>query len=98
MFLNLEDFEYVEEAPYKQEDGNDWVMIEKNDWVSSGKWEDQTCIVKNVTSGKYYEYELSRSGSYYSDYYYNHQEEGGVHLNEVVPYEETVVVVKWKYV
>ena len=53
----------------------------------------------NNESGKYYKYELSRSGSYYSDYYYKHMEDDeGVELSEVKPVEKTIVVKSWEYV
>ena len=61
MFLNLEDFEEVEESPKKFSEDYLWTMIEEGDWISSGKWEYQTCVVMNNESGKYYKYELSRS-------------------------------------
>ena len=99
MFLNLEDFEEVEESPKKFSEDYLWTMIEEGDWISSGKWEYQTCVVMNNESGKYYKYELSRSGSYYSDYYYKHMEDDkGVELSEVKPVEKTIVVKSWEYV
>ena len=99
MFLNLEDFDNVEYASTVKCDDENWTMIEEGDWISSGKWEHQTCVVMNNESGKYYKYELSRSGSYYSDYYYKHMEDDdGVELSEVKPVEKTVVVKSWEYV
>ena len=99
MFLNLEDFEEVEESPKKFSEDYLWTMIEEGDWISSGKWEYQTCVVMNNESGKYYKYEISRSGSYYSDYYYKHMEyDDGVELSEVKPVEKTIVVKSWEYV
>ena len=96
MFLNLEEFEWVEEAPSEKKEGSRWTMIEEGDWVSYGKYEHQVSIVQNNQSGKYYQYQLTRSGSYYSDYRYSHQEDGGVDLNEVIPMEETVTIIRWK--
>lgn len=101
MFLNLEEFEYVEEAPTSVDSKyfEGWLMIEDGDWVSQGKWETKKSIVKHVESDKYYQYELQRSGSYYSEYYYTHQEDdNGVSLDEVKPVEKTVVVTTWEYV
>jgi len=99
MFLNLEDFEEVEESPEKFSEDYLWTMIEEGDWVSSGKYEYQACVVMNNESGKYYKYEISRSGSYYSDYYYPHiEDDKGVELSEVRPVEKTVVVKSWEYV
>ncbi|MBQ0111553.1 MAG: hypothetical protein KBT03_00315 [Bacteroidales bacterium] len=92
MIVNLEDFEDVEEG------FGDWEVIDGGDWVSGGKWEYLTGISKNKVTGKYYRYELSRSGSYYTEYYYNHREEGFVNLVEVIPVERTVIVKDWEEV
>ena len=88
MFLHLEEFESVEE-----ECG--WKVIKDGDWVCDGKWEFLNMVVQNEETGKYYSYDLTRSGSYYSDYYYQHTEDGGVELTEVVPKEVTVVQTQW---
>lgn len=99
MFVSLEDFESIEEAPSSVDSNffNGWLMVEVGDWVSEGKWDSRDCIVQHVPTDKYYQYSLSRSGSYYSDYYYSHiEDDNGVHLNEVIPYEETIVVKKWR--
>lgn len=98
MKLNLEDFEWVEEAPCKEIEGCRWVKIEEGDWVSGGKWEYQTSIVFDTESSKFYRYELSRSGSYYSDYYYRHREDGYVVLEEVTQKERVVVEKYWEKV
>ena len=99
MFLNLEEFDDVAYASTVKCDDEDWTMVEEGDWISSGIWEIQTCVVMNNESGKYYKYELSRSGSYYSDYYYKHMEDDdGVELSEVKPVEKTIVVKSWEYV
>lgn len=98
MFLDLVEFEEVKEAPSEKSDYNEWIMIDNGDWVSDGKYEFQECVVQNKESGKYYQYQLQRSGSYYTDYWYSHQDDGGVELNEVIPMEETVTVINWKMV
>ena len=99
MFLNLEEFDDVEYASTVKCDDEDWTMVEKGDWISSGKREYQTCVVMNNESGKYYKYELSRSGSYYSGYHCKHMGDyEGVELSEVKPVEKTIVVKSWEYV
>ena len=99
MFLNLEDFEEVDDAPSKQEGGCNWIKIADGGWICDGKWEMQTSIVQNVETGKFYEYTLSRSGSYYSDYYYVHREDdNGVNLSEVVKRERVITETYWEYV
>lgn len=99
MFLNLDEFEWVEEAPSQPKDGYPYTMIENGDWVSSGKWEYQEGVVLHNETGKYYKYELSRSGSYYTEYYYPHiEDDKGVKLKEVKPVEKTIVVTNWEYI
>lgn len=61
-------------------------IIEEGDWVSEGKQDICETIVKH--EGKYYEITQSRSGSYYSDYYYDDPD-----VCEVVPKEITTT--KW---
>ena len=100
MFLNLEEFDDVEYASTVKCDDEKWTMVEKGDWVSSGEYEYQTCVVMNNESGKYYKYELSRSRGYYSDYYYytHIEDDKSVELSEVIPIEKTIVVKSWEYV
>lgn len=99
LFLNLEDFEDASESRTVPREGDIWKMIEDGDWISEGKWEYQECVVQNIETGKYYSYGLSRSGSYYSYWYYPHREDDkGVTLYEVEPVEKTVVVTEWKIV
>ena len=99
MFLNLEDFEEVDDAPSKQEGGYNWIKIVDGGWIYDGKWEMQTSIVQNVETGKFYEYSLCRSGSYYSGYYYVHREDNnGVNLREVVKKERVITETYWEYV
>lgn len=99
MKLSLDEFEWVDEAPSKVTDGFKWVKIEEGEWISGGKWEYQTCIVLDTETSKFYRYELSRSGSYYSDYYYKHLESDGyVELEEVVQKERVVVEKYWEKV
>lgn len=99
LFVNLEEFEEVSEASHKPSEGDTWKMIEEGDWISKGKWEHQECVVQNIKTGKYYSYGLSRSGSYYSDWYYpHHEDDKGVTLYEVKPVEKTVVITEWKLV
>ena len=99
MFLNLEDFEEVDDAPSKQEDGCNWIKIVDEGLICDGKWEVQTSIVQNVETGKFYEYSLIRSGSHYSDRWYARREDdNGVNLSEVVKKERVTTETYWEYV
>ena len=44
MFLNLEEFDDVAYASTVKCDDEDWTMVEEGDWISSVKWEHQTCV------------------------------------------------------
>ena len=78
---------------------DDFEQVESSDWEVDYKWQHCEVIVKQLSTGKFFSYPLSRSGSPYSDYYYSY-EDGGVTLTEVqkvkkvVETEEWVVVVK----
>lgn len=100
MIVTLGEFESIEEAPCNQDDKwfDGWLMIEDGEWISYGKYDLKTSIVKHVESDKYYQYSLSRTGSYYSDYTYSHREDKFVKLYEVKPVEKTVVITEWKLV
>ena len=56
-------------------DTEDYKVIEEGDWVSSGKYEEKECIIQDINAGKYYRIFADRTGSYYSDYYYNYYSE-----------------------
>ncbi len=56
-------------------DTEDYKVIEEGDWVSSGKYEEKECIIQDINTGKYYRIFADRTGSYYSDYYYNYYSE-----------------------
>lgn len=56
-------------------DTEGYKVIEEGDWVSSGKYEEKECIIQDINTGKYYRIFADRTGSYYSDYYYNYYSE-----------------------
>ena len=80
-----------------EEGGEDFEEVESSDWEVDCKWQYCEVIVKQISTGKFYSYPLSRSGSPYSDYYYSY-EDAGVTLTEVqkvkkvIETEERVVV------
>lgn len=80
-----------------EEGGEDFEEIETSDWEVDYKWQHCEVIVKQLSTGKFFSYPLSRSGSPYSYYYYSY-EDGGVELTEVQKVERTVVVKEWKAV
>lgn len=73
---------------------DEYEPVEDSDWVVDYKWQHKECVVKSNTTGKFYLYTLSRSGSPYSDYYFSY-EDGDTELQEVELQEKTVVVKEW---
>lgn len=63
-------------------------IIQDGNWIDEGKRSFRNSIVK--IEGRYYEIEQCRSGSYYTDYYYDDPE-----VYEVTPKE--IVITKTVY-
>lgn len=87
--IEVEDFEPVDEI---------YEVIDEGDWDDQGKYQYKTMIVKNKETGKFYEYTIQRSGSYFSDYYYSTDGEPFVDAVEVERKERTIVEIYWKNV
>lgn len=51
-------------------EGKDYVMVEDADWRDDGKYQFGEYIFSS--EGKFYVLRVSRSGSYYTDYYYDY--------------------------
>lgn len=45
-------------------------LIEEGDWSDEGKFSSQEVIFKDILTGKHYAFGVTRSGSYFSDYFY----------------------------
>ncbi len=79
-----EGFEYCE---VDEESG--FIVVQEGDWISQGKYEYCTNVFQRISDGKYFAQDRSRSGSYFSDYYYRDAE----NLYEVEKKE--VIVIEW---
>ena len=77
-----------------EEGGEDFEEVESSDWEVGCKWQYCEVIVKQISTGKFFSYPLSRSGSPYSDYYYSY-EDGGVELTEVQKVKKVVETEEW---
>lgn len=88
--VTKEDFEEIEYGNH-----DDWEFVEEGDWVQDYKYQLRTNYVKHKPTGKIYEYSQSRSGSPFTDWYY---EEGVPEFNEVIQKERTIVEKYWSYV
>jgi len=66
--------ETIKEFILENESSDELEYVECSSWVDEGKWSYQDYIFKH--DGKFYEVNLQRSGSYYSDYYYSSEDWG----------------------
>ena len=73
---------------------DDFEQVESSDWEVDYKWQHCEVIVKQLSTGKFFSYPLSRSGSPYSDYYYSY-EDGGVELTEVQKLKKVIETEEW---
>ena len=78
----------------REEALNDFEQVESSDWEVDYKWQYCEVIVKQISTGKFFSYPLSRSGSPYSDYYYSY-EDGGVELTEVQKVKKVIETEEW---
>jgi len=86
----------VEEIKDAMDDWDDGALVlhKEHDWVSEDKYEYCTYILKEKATGNYFSVDDSRSGSYYSDWYYDSEDwEGAMALTQVEP--EKVIEVNW---
>lgn len=90
--LSLDEFKQI-----VWEDHEDFELVEDGDWISDGKYDHCSQVVKHLPSGKHYTYTLGRSGSYYSDYYYDY-EDTVPDMLEVKQVTKTVTVTEWEAV
>jgi len=67
---------------------NDSEVIDSGDWTDDGKYSHCSSVVRY--KDKFYQIDQSRSGSYFTDYYYNDPD-----IYEVSRSEKTVVQVVW---
>ena len=78
----------------REEALDDFEQVESSDWEVDYKWQHCEVIVKQLSTGKFFSYPLSRSGSSYSDYYYSY-EDGGVELTEVQKVKKVIETEEW---
>lgn len=59
------------EAIFDWEEVEFWSIKEEGEWIDDGKYSFRESVLFNELTGKYYSVSQSRSGSYYTDYYYD---------------------------
>jgi hypothetical protein len=63
-------------------------LIEDGEWVSEGKYDYRESIIRDDNTGKFYNVGEGRSGSYFTDYYYDSEDwPEELELNEVAKVE-----------
>lgn len=95
MEINLEEFEKARNSYNKPSEYNSWVMVQEGEWVQDGKDQQQTCIVQDSLSGKYYSFNVRRSGSPFTSWYYPHEDKDKFNLTEVSQQTRTVTITEW---
>ena len=66
------------------------IIVESLEWVSDGKYELGSVVFKNK-EGQFFQIHDNRTGSYYTDYYFGHEDwSDEVEADEVVPVQKTI--------
>lgn len=86
--LNEEQFSELrleEKLKFKDEEGRlfDLEFEEETEWIDDGKYQYCDYIYRDKISNKYFSIGISRSGSYFSDYYYSWEDESTFEFIEV---------------
>ena len=68
------------------------VVVENGEWIDDGKWQHKSIIFQ--FNDKYYKLIRSRSGSYFSDWYYDSEDQKEFECDEVEKVE--VKTYKWE--
>ncbi|NVZ18545.1 hypothetical protein HX794_02695 [Pseudomonas costantinii] len=78
-------------------DHADFELIEEGEWTQDHKYQHCDFIVKHTETGKFYEFSISRSGSYHTDWYYSYEDEEA-DLTEVQKVTKTFTREVWQAV
>lgn len=90
----IKDNDYDDDAKGEYNDeGIKYIKVEDGDWVEEGKYSYRVDTFFFTDLNVYIELQQSRSGSYYSDYYYNDPE-----FSFVEPHTETRVITVYRTV
>ena len=92
MSIQIKDSEMMEEIEYGSET---WEVVEEGEWTQDHKYQHKKSIVKHIPTWKFYQYELSRSGSPFTDWSYSYEYGDYPTLGEVVQEERNIVQRYW---
>lgn len=73
-----------------------WEVVDEGEWTQDYKYQHIQSVVKHIPTGKFYQYELSRSGSPFTDWYYSYEDGDYPELFEVVQAERVITQKYWK--
>lgn len=80
---------------YFGEESEDWKVVEEKPWVSDYKYEYSSIIISPSNDSKvFYCIDRFRSGSYYTDYYYDIEDKEELTLYQVERIEK--ITYEWK--
>lgn len=94
-YITITDVEMMEEVEYG---GGDWEVVEDGEWTQDHKYQHKESVVKHVPTGKFYHYEISRSGSPFTDWYYSYEDGDYPDLVEVEKKERVITESYWSAV
>ena len=94
-FITVTDIEMMEEI---EEGCGDWEVVEEGEWTQDYKYQHKESVVKHVPTGKYYQYEISRSGSPFTEWYYSYEDGDFPDLTEVEKKERVIAETYWSVV
>ena len=94
-FITVTDSEEMKEI---EEGCGNWEVVEEGEWTQDHKYQHKESVVKHVPTGKYYHYEISRSGSPFTDWYYSYEDGDFPDLVEVEKKERVITETYWSVV
>ena len=74
------------------ETGNEYIGVDPGDWIDDGKYSYRVSIFK--FDDKLWEISCGRSGSYFTDYYYDWENLKEIEATRVYPHETITIVYK----
>lgn len=82
-------------ADYEEIDGipSSWDLVDDDDWTDDGKYQYRSCVYFVPEHDVHVSVSESRSGSYFSDWYY-----GSKYFTLVAPETKTITVVNYNYI
>ena len=95
MNIQITDSEMMEDIVW----GSDvWEVVEGGEWTQGHQYQCKESVVKHIPTGKFYQCEVSRSRSPFTDWCYSYEYGDYPELCEVTQEERTNVLKYWKAV